>query len=66
MEEWNSYLIDGTDVLKNKLGITDKDDLNDIPQYFVRMFEQEVTLEESLTVTESFGSFENVEIKCSV
>lgn len=30
MEEWNSYLIDGTDVLKNKLGITDKDELNKV------------------------------------
>ena len=30
MEEWNKYFIDNTNVLKNKLQITDKDKLNEM------------------------------------
>ena len=35
MEEWNKYFIDNTNVLKNKLQITDKDKLNEMERKIV-------------------------------
>lgn len=35
MEEWNKYFIDNTNVLKNKLQITNKDELNEIERKIV-------------------------------
>ena len=35
MDEWNKYFIDGTNVLKNKLGITDKNELNELERKIV-------------------------------
>lgn len=35
MEEWNKYFIDNTDVLKNKLQIVDKKELNEIERKIV-------------------------------
>ena len=35
MDEWNKYFIDGTNVLKNKLGVTDKNELNELERKIV-------------------------------
>ena len=35
MEEWNSYFIDGTNILKNKLGITNREELNEYERKIV-------------------------------
>lgn len=35
MDEWNKYFIEGTNVLKNKLGVNNRDELNELERKIV-------------------------------